>query len=76
MMVGLAKVFASGKTISEKEIDLWIKHIGPVWKQNMGWMQQALKNWYREMQECGLAPEGENAMEEFIRGNINFVEKT
>ena len=76
MMVGLAKIFASGKTITDKEIDLWIKHIGPVWKQNMGWMQQALKNWYCEMQECGLAPEGENAMEEFIRGNINFVEKT
>ncbi len=76
MLVGLAKVFASKKTMTEKEIELWIKHIGPVWKQNMGWMQQALKNWYGEMQECGLAPEGENAMEEFIRGNINFIERT
>lgn len=75
-MVVLAKVFASDKNITEKEIDLWIKHIGPVWKRNMGWMQQALRNWYREMQECGLAPKGENAMKEFIRGNINFVEKT
>jgi AbiV family abortive infection protein len=76
MMVSLAKVFASGKTITGKEIELWIKHIGPVWKQNFGWMQQALKNWYCEMQKCGLAPEGKNAMEEFIRGNINFAEKT
>ena len=76
MLVGLAKVFASNKRMTEKEIELWIKHIGPVWKQNMGWMQQALKNWYGEMQECGLATEGENAMEEFIRGNINFMEKT
>jgi len=76
MLVGLAKVFASKKRMTEKEIELWIKHIGPVWKQNMGWMQQALKNWYCEMQECSLAPEGENAMEDFIRGNINFMEKT
>jgi AbiV family abortive infection protein len=76
MLVGLAKVFTSKKTMTEKEIELWIKHIGPVWNQNMGWMQQALKNWYSEMQECGLAPEGENAMEEFIRGNIYFTEKT
>lgn len=76
IMVGLAKVFASDKTTTAKEIHLWIKHIGPVWKQNMGWMEQALRNWYSEMQECGLAPKGENAMDEFIRGNINFVEKT
>lgn len=76
MLVGLAKALARKERMTEKEIELWIRHIGPVWKKNMGWMQQALKNWYGEMQECGLAPEGENAMEEFIRGNINFMEKT
>jgi AbiV family abortive infection protein len=76
IFVGLAKVFVSKKSMTEKEIELWIKHIGPVWKQNMAWMQQALKNWYGEMQECGLAPEGENAMAEFIRGKINFMEET
>lgn len=75
-MVGLARIFVSDKCTTEKEIELWVKHIGPVWKQNMGWMKQALRNWYREMQECGLAPKGKNAMDEFIRGNINFVEKT
>lgn len=76
MMVGIAKIFVSDKIITEQEIELWIKHIGPVWKQNMGWMQQALENWYHEMQECGLAPDGENAMKEFIQGKINFAQKT
>ena len=75
MIVGLAKVFASNKVITEKEIELWVKHIGPVWKQNMEWMQRSLENWYREMQDCCLAPSGENAMKEFIQGNIDFGKK-
>ncbi len=75
MIVGIAQVFASNKVVTEKEIELWVKHIGPVWKKNMGWMQQSLENWYREMQDCGLAPDGENAMKEFIQGNIDFGQK-
>jgi len=75
MLVGIAKIFASNKVVTEKEIKLWVKHIGPVWKKNMSWMQQSLENWYREMQESGLAPEGENAMKEFIQGNIDFGQK-
>jgi AbiV family abortive infection protein len=67
MLVDLAKIFASTKEITEKEIELWVKHLGPVWKKNMSWMQHALVNWFHEMQESGLAPElCTNAMREFI----------
>jgi AbiV family abortive infection protein len=75
MLVGLSKIFASNKEITEKEIELWIKHLGPVWKKNMAWMKHALENWYDEMQESGLAPDGINAMREFIKGNIMIPEK-
>ncbi|MCH8261430.1 MAG: AbiV family abortive infection protein [Proteobacteria bacterium] len=76
MLVGIASILCSKKTVTEKEIELWIKHIGPVWKQDMNWMQKSLENWYLEMQDCGLVPEGENAMKKFIEGNIDFGEKT
>ena len=42
----------------------------------MRWMQKALENWYQEMQEVGLAPEGPNAMNAFIAGNIEITENT
>jgi hypothetical protein len=72
MMVNLSKIFVSKKEVTEKEIELWIKHLGPVWKKNVNWMKQALEHWYKEMRECGLAPEGTNQMDfiDFIKGNI------
>ena len=75
MLVKIAKLFASKGEVTEKEIELWIKHIGPVWMQNMEWMKHALENWYKEMQENGLAPEGPNAMKELIREGIGLNNK-
>jgi len=70
MLIKVAKIFARGKKVSKTEIDLWIKHIGPVWKRDLSWMKQALCNWYREMQDAGLAPADENEMERFIKGGL------
>jgi AbiV family abortive infection protein len=69
-LIQVAKIFARDKRVSKNEIDLWIKHIGPVWKRDPSWMKQALCNWYREMQDAGLAPAGENEMEKFIKSGI------
>ena len=38
MLVQVAKIFASDKHVSKTEIELWIKHIGPVWKRDPSWM--------------------------------------
>jgi len=73
MVVYLAKIFVSKKEITEKEIELWIKHLGPVWKKHIKWMQQALENWYHEMQECGFAPEGPNEIRNFIKTGIKIT---
>jgi AbiV family abortive infection protein len=67
MLVSIAQVFATGKTITVKEIELWIQHIGPVWMTDPNWMKKALENWYSEMQAHGLAPTGSNQMEDWIR---------
>jgi len=66
-LVRLARVFANDSNHTEQEVELWIKHIGPVWKKDMSWMKQGLINWYTAMQAAGLAKEGENTLEQFVR---------
>ncbi len=70
MLVQTAQILTKGVQVTGKEIELWIKHIGPVWRKNPAWMKQALINWYAEMQQHGLAAEGENKMQQFIRNGI------
>ena len=70
----VAKILAGEREHTEKEVALWIQHIGPVWKQNPLWMKQAIINWYAAMQEAGLAPEGSNQMEHFIRQGFHVKE--
>jgi AbiV family abortive infection protein len=67
MLVEIARIFAKGSKHSRKEIELWIEHVGPVWKKNMAWMKQGISNWYSVMQAAGLAKEGPNIMEQFVR---------
>lgn len=70
MLTRIAGIFAKDKSITKAEIELWIEHIGPVWKSAPSWMNYALCNWYRAMQDAGLAPPGENEMEKFIKRGI------
>ncbi len=70
MLVQTARVLAKSKHTEVKEIELWIKHIGPVWKKDPAWMKKALVNWYTEMQKHELAEEGKNKMQQFIHEGI------
>jgi AbiV family abortive infection protein len=70
MLIQVARILARDNHASKTEIELWIKHIGPVWKRNPSWMKQALCKWYREMQDAGFAPAGENEMEKFIKSGL------
>lgn len=70
-LVQTAHLFASSKSdCTEREIELWIEHVGPVWRQDLSWMKQALVNWYAAMQAAGLKPSGENTMEQFVRTGL------
>jgi AbiV family abortive infection protein len=66
LLIEIAGLFSKEKETSTKEIELWIKHIGPVWKGNMSWMKKALANWWADMKENGLAPLNDNDFEKFI----------
>ena len=65
-LVKIAQLLASKKEVTPVEIELWIKHIGPVWKESVELMEHGLVQFYREMQDKGLAEEGINEMEKFI----------
>ena len=69
-LVQAADLLAKDNRHTQREIELWIEHIGPVWKKDHKWMKQALINWYAAMQSEGLSPEGENKMGAFVRGKI------
>ena len=73
-LVATAEFLARPKEVSLKEIDLWVKHLGPVWNKDPGWMRKALENWYEDMQRHGLVPDGPNAMRTFIREGIGAKE--
>jgi hypothetical protein len=62
----LAKKDDSAMT-SEKELELWVKHMKPVWKQGMLKMKQALINCYSEAESLGLINKGKiKEMTDFV----------
>ena len=71
-LVTTAGILASKKGVTEKEIELWIQYIKPVWKGPKEHMEAALVSWYAAMQENGLMPEGDNEMEQFIIDGLSI----
>lgn len=69
-MVQTAELLARDRETTPREIELWVKHMKPVWKDNLGWMQQALVSWHREMREEGLIYGDDEDMERFIHGEL------
>lgn len=69
-LVKIAEILAPERKITVTELQLWEKHMKPVWKKNDEWMRTALANWYSDMQANGLMPEGENKMARFIQGGL------
>ena len=43
---------------TKEELNLWIKHIKPVWKKDMLKMKKALINCYKECEDLGLVEKG------------------
>jgi hypothetical protein len=66
--VQIAQMFVHhDRDYTEREVELWIEHLTPVWKRDLELMEKALVCWYAAMQAEGLAPaDGPNEMEEFV----------
>ena len=75
MLVKVATLLAGKHEYTRTEVDLWVEHIGPVWKKDHALMKQALVNWYAAMQKSGLVPEGANEMEQFVREGLPGIEE-
>lgn len=73
-LVSTAELLAPDRKISVRELELWIKHLGPVWKKNNEWMKEALADWFAEMQAEGLAPAGPNKMRAFVKHGLTITQ--
>lgn len=65
-LIKIAKIMCKDEIYTSKEIELWIKHIKPVWKGPMELMKVALNNWYDEMVKENIASEGEFTFKDFV----------
>jgi len=61
-----AKILAKGEEVTQREIELWMQHLGSVWKQSNEAMEKGLADWYAALQAEGLKATGENEMRQFI----------
>ena len=54
-VLSIAKsLIGNEREVTEKEMELWIKHIGPVWKAEMEMMKTGLRNYFIELHRLGL----------------------
>jgi AbiV family abortive infection protein len=69
-ILNIAKILTKAKKeVTITELDLWIKHLGPVWKKDMESMKDALIEWAAEMKANGLMDyKGEEGLTNFLNG--------
>lgn len=61
-----ADIFSRKQNCAEEHISLWIKHMLPVKNQPQSIQNQALLNWFKEMQAKGYITEGKVAFKDFL----------
>lgn len=65
-ILGISKLMLSDKEFTEREIELWVEHMKPVWKGPLGPMKNALNEWFKSMVSEGLLVEGKMVASDFI----------
>ena len=68
-LVGIANLLANEKIVTEREIELWVEHMRPVYGAPLGQMKAALLNWYAAMRQNGLWEDGDIGVEAFVFGD-------
>jgi AbiV family abortive infection protein len=67
-IVKIASLSAGRGRHTAREVELWVEHMGSVWKAEMAWMKTALSRWYQAMRAEGLEAEGPEEIDSFIWG--------
>lgn len=62
----VAQFLLPKRKVTEREIELWIEHLQPVWKQPMEFMEAAVSAWHKQMCAEGLSSGDHDGMKKFI----------
>ena len=73
-LVGIADLLAAEETVTEREMELWVEHMRPVYGAPLGQMKAALLNWYAAMSQNGLWEDGDIGVEAFVLGKLSPME--
>lgn len=72
--VAAAKVVINNKKhVTEKEVELWIKHMAPVWKKDWRQEKEALKSWFADLVRSGLIKGSADDYATFVDGKKRWV---
>lgn len=65
-LIKTARALVRFREVTLKEIEIWTKHMSPVWKKSAEDIERGLIDWYREMYSEKLVTGNEDDMERFI----------
>ncbi|MBK8905158.1 MAG: AbiV family abortive infection protein [Anaerolineaceae bacterium] len=65
-IIKVARVLCTNKVYTKREVELWVKHMRPVWKAPLPEMKKALHAWFDDMVSEGLAEQGSVPFVDFI----------
>jgi AbiV family abortive infection protein len=65
-ILSVAQILAKKRVHTEREIELWVAHVGPVKEGVLEQQKQAVYDWFRAMEAEGLIEEGEIPFTEFL----------
>lgn len=68
MLVQIAEVCVRSSPVPVGEVQLWVQHIGPVWKGPLAEMKKALAVWHAERVRLGFADGDPDEMARFVAG--------
>lgn len=70
-IIEIANLLINEKQITLEEIELWIKHMDPVWNTSQKSMEEALINWSKEVAASGI--NNYDGMKEFVQGGLKML---
>ncbi|MDX3913862.1 MAG: AbiV family abortive infection protein [Pseudosphingobacterium sp.] len=73
-ILDIAKINITDVSPTEESLEIWVKHLKPVWKQEMHKMKLALKNCYLELEAKKIIKKGmASKMEDFLAPNNSLA---
>ena len=67
-LVTIPELFGRDKTVTTKEVELWIDHLGSTSEEPVEVQKNALLEWFATMRQHGLYSDEMEEVEEFVRG--------